>query len=76
MKKEVKEFIKENYLSVSDRDIADQFGVSPRAVGEMRRRAGLKKDGVATLILREKRRSEVRLLMARDVDFDNFWSGA
>ena len=69
----IKEFIKENYLSVSDRDIARRFGVSLVAVRTARQRLGLEKGADTVKALRAKRREDK--VARRASDFSAFWNG-
>jgi uncharacterized protein YjcR len=52
----VRECIKKFYQSVSDKAIADKFGVSVLAVKKARQRLGLRKDSDVSIKLRNKMR--------------------
>ena len=51
--KEIKECIKQFYLTVSDKRIAIKYGVSERSIAVARRRMGLKKSGETIAELRK-----------------------
>ena len=65
----MKNYIKKYYLSVSDSDIAERFGVNTQSVSVARRRMGLRKSEGLALSLRNKRRE----LGRGGANFDNFW---
>lgn len=70
---EIKEFIKDNYLVVSDRDIANTFDVSERVVEGLRQRMGLRKSAEQSKALRNKRHEALEV--KNPPCFDKFWQG-
>lgn len=69
--KAMREYIKENYLTVSDRGIADMFGVSVGGVAVARRRLGLRKSVAVAVELRDSVRGEVGAVQV--MDLSRFW---
>lgn len=68
-----KEYIRKYYGTVSDRDIAEEYGCSVRAVAVMCRRMGLKKDKEQVSDLQSMARYSSKNV--REPDFTNFWNG-
>ena len=69
------DYIKENYLCVSDKDIADMFGRATQSVSVARRRLGLRKNKEQTQALRDKERERQAIDGARLPNFSKFWHG-
>ena len=60
--KRIKECIKKFYSSVSDKRVADKFGVSVRSIADMRRRMKLNKLKDVSVKLSKKAKKKINII--------------